>query len=126
MKLKKSKIKKTEGFSLIEVAVALLIFSISVVTIYQIIVSAQISSQSMREKVIAREVANNRYAMLETIDYPVSLGSRSGVIKMAGQEWFWKEETRDASEYLNEFSIIISLNESGQAIFVREGFIEKR
>ena len=60
---KKLKNKKLEGFSLLEVSVALLIFSISVVTVYQLVVSTQISSQSMREKVIAREIANNRYAM---------------------------------------------------------------
>ena len=83
---RKLKNKKLEGFSLLEVSVALLIFSISVVTVYQLVVSTQISSQSMREKVIAREIANNRYAMLETIDYPVNLGSRSGMIEMAGQE----------------------------------------
>ena len=125
-RLKKLKNKNLEGFSLLEVSVALLIFSISVVTVYQLVVSTQISSQSMREKVIAREIANNRYAMLETIDYPVNLGTRSGMIEMAGQEWVWKEETKAASEYLNEFSIVFSLKESEQVIFIREGFIEKR
>ena len=109
-----------------EVAISLLIFSSSVIAIYHIIVSAQVSSQTMRDTVIAREIANNRYAMLETIDYPISLGSRSGIIEMAGQDWLWKEETKDVSGYLNEFSISISLKESEQVIFVREGYIEKR
>ena len=125
-KLQKLKSKYSQGFSLLEVAISLLIFSSSVIAIYQIIVSAQVSSQTMRDTVIAREIANNRYAMLETIDYPISLGSRSGIIEMAGQDWLWKEETKDVSEYLNEFSISISLKESGQVIFVREGYIEKR
>ena len=123
---RKSQIKSSEGFSLLEVAVSLLIFSISVVTIYQIVISTQVSSQSMKEKVIAREIANNRYAIMETIDYPASLGMRSGVIMMAGQEWIWQEKTRNSSQYLNEFSIIISNKESGQVMFVKEGFIEKR
>jgi len=125
-KLQKLKSKYSQGFSLLEVAISLLIFSSSVIAIYQIIVSAQVSSQTMRDTVIAREIANNRYAMLETIDYPISLGSRSGIIEMAGQDWLWKEETKDVSEYLNEFSISISLKESEQVIFVREGYIEKR
>lgn len=125
-KLPKLKSKYSQGFSLLEVVISLLIFSSSVIAIYQIIVSAQVSSQTMRDQVMAREIANNRYAMLETIDYPVSLGSRSGIIKMAGQDWLWKEETKDVSQYLNEFSISISLKESEQVIFVREGYIEKR
>ena len=125
-KLPKLKSKYSQGFSLLEVVISLLIFSSSVIAIYQIIVSAQVSSQTMRDQVMAREIANNRYAMLETIDYPISLGSRSGIIKMAGQDWLWKEETKDVSQYLNEFSISISLKESGQVIFVREGYIEKR
>lgn len=125
-KLQKLKSKYSQGFSLLEVAISLLIFSSSVIAIYQIIVSAQVSSQTMRDTVIAREIANNRYAMLETIDYPISLGSRSGIIEMAGQDWLWKEETKDVSEYLNEFSISISLKESEQVVFVREGYIEKR
>ena len=93
-KLQKLKSKYSQGFSLLEVVISLLIFSSSVIAIYQIIVSAQVSSQTMRDKVMAREIANNRYAMLETIDYPISLGSRSGIIKMAGQDWLWKEETK--------------------------------
>ena len=125
-KLPKLKSKYSQGFSLLEVVISLLIFSSSVIAIYQIIVSAQVSSQTMRDQVMAREITNNRYAMLETIDYPINLGSRSGIIKMAGQDWLWEEETKDVSQYLNEFSISISLKESEQVIFVREGYIEKR
>ena len=118
--------KGYEGFSLLEVSVALLIFSISVVTIYQLIFSAQVSTQSMKEMVIAREIANNRYAALETVDYPIAPGTRIGSIKMAGQEWLWTEETISTSEYLNKFSISVSQKESGQVIFIREGYFEKR
>ena len=118
--------KRYDGFSLLEVSVALLIFSISVVTIYQLIVSAQVSSQSMKEIVIAREIANNRYAALETVDYPIAPGTRIGSIKMAGQEWLWTEETISTSKYLNKFSISVSQKESGQVIFIREGYFEKR
>ena len=115
---KKLKNKKLEGFSLLEVSVALLIFSISVVTVYQLVVSTQISSQSMREKVIAREIANNRYAMLETIDYPVNLGTRSGMIEMAGQEWVWKEDVGAPGNFEKEKGeskiINIGVNENGE------------
>ena len=118
--------RRYDGFSMLEVSVALLIFSISIVTIYQLIVSAQVSSQSMKEMVIAREIANNRIAALETVDYPIAPGTRVGSIKMAGQEWLWTEETISTSKYLNKFSISVSLRESGQVIFIREGYFEKR
>ena len=118
--------RRYDGFSLLEVSVALLIFSISIVTIYQLIVSAQVSSQSMKEMVIAREIVNNRIAALDTVDYPIAPGTRVGSIKMAGQEWLWTEETISTSKYLNKFSISVSLRESGQVIFIREGYFEKR
>ena len=56
--------RTTRGFSLIEVVVALLIFSLSVITIYQLITSTSISIFSLENRLLAKEVANNRIFLL--------------------------------------------------------------
>ena len=66
--MKLSVIKK--GFSLIEVVVALFILSISVITIYNLIISTSVSSYDLEQRYLAKEVANNHIALLNTIEKP--------------------------------------------------------
>ena len=120
------KLKISEGFSLLEVAVALLILSISVIAVYQFITSTSLSSLQLTERVIAREVANNRVALMNTIEPPLMDGQRRGVINMNGKDWLWEEETQSISKEFFQYSIEIKNAKSQQTIFIREGFIEKR
>ena len=53
-----------KGFSLIEVVVALLILSISVITIYNLIISTSVSTFQLEQKYLAKEVASNRIALI--------------------------------------------------------------
>ena len=57
-----------KGFSLIEIVVALLILSISVITIYNLIISTSLSTQELEKKYLAKEVASNRLALINTIE----------------------------------------------------------
>ena len=120
------KLKISEGFSLLEVAVALLILSISVIAVYQFITSTSLSSLQLTERVIAREVANNRVALMNTIDPPLMVGLRRGIISMNGKNWLWEEKTQSISKEFFQYSIEVKNAKSQQAIFIREGFIEKR
>ena len=120
------KLKISEGFSLLEVAVALLILSISVIAVYQFITSTSLSSLQLTERVIAREVANNRVALMNTIDPPLMEGPRRGIISMNGKNWLWEEKTQSISKEFFQYSIEVKNAKSQQVIFIREGFIEKR
>ena len=60
-----------KGFSLIEVVVALFILSISVITIYNLIISTAVSSYDLEQRYLAKEVANNRIALINTIEKPL-------------------------------------------------------
>ena len=122
----KKKLIQNKGFSLLEVAVALLILSTSVVAIYQFIASTQLSSLAIEERVIARELANNRVALMQTIDPPPNTGKRSGDVKMYGNDWVWEEETKTVSKDLTEFSISIINKSKQQAVFTRKGYIERK
>ena len=93
--MKLSVIKK--GFSLIEVVVALFILSISVITIYNLIISTSVSSYDLEQRYLAKEVANNHIALLNTIEKPLRSGNRKGEMIMGGQNWVWDEEIYDTS-----------------------------
>jgi|TARA_B100001964_G_scaffold175632_1_gene193447 type II secretion system protein I len=121
-----SKSNLSRGFSLLEVAVALLILSTSIVAIYQFISSTQLSSYQLHDRVIAREVANNRVALMQTIDPPPEPGKRSGQVTMNGRDWLWEESTTSTTRDLFEFSITVMNKESNQTIFIREGYIAKQ
>ena len=121
-----SKSNLSKGFSLLEVAVALLILSTSIVAIYQFISSTHLSSYRLHDRVIAREVANNRVALIQTIDPPPIPGKRSGQVSMNGKEWLWEESTTNATRDLYGFSISVINKESNQTVFIREGYIAKK
>ena len=117
--------KNTKGFSLIEVVVALLIFSLSVITIYQLITSTSISIFSLENRLLAKEVANNRISLINTIEKPRNKQPRNGVMNMGGKNWYWKEEfTSSYSAEVFEFEIII-MNSQNQPVYKVNGYINE-
>ena len=68
----KQESQNTKGFSLIEIVVALVILSTSIIVIYQVILSTSISVYSIEDKYLAKEVTNNRVALMNTLEKPLS------------------------------------------------------
>lgn len=125
MELLKQNMKDTNGFSLIEVVVALLIFSLSVITIYQLITSTSISIFNLEDRFLAKEVANNRISLINTIEKPINKQPRNGVMNMGGKNWYWNEEfTSSYSAEVFEFEIIISDSQS-KPIYKVNGYINE-
>jgi len=125
-KMKLSTIKiPDKGFSLIEVVVALLILSISVFSIYNLIISTASSSYDLEQKYLAKEVANNRIALINTIEKPLRPIERNGLMKMGGKEWYWKENIKQSTDNdFYEYEILVrDINEENY-IYVIKGFID--
>ena len=122
--MKLSVIKK--GFSLIEVVVALFILSISVITIYNLIISTSVSSYDLEQRYLAKEVANNHIALLNTIEKPLRSGNRKGEMIMGGQNWVWDEEIYDTSndDYF-EYEVRIKLAGQDKYIYSTKGYLIK-
>ena len=119
--MKLSVIKK--GFSLIEVVVALFILSISVITIYNLIISTSVSSYDLEQRYLAKEVANNHIALLNTIEKPLRSGNRKGEMIMGGQNWVWDEEIYDTSnEDYFEYEVRIKLAGQDKYIYSTKGY----
>ena len=122
--MKLSVIKK--GFSLIEVVVALFILSISVITIYNLIISTSVSSYDLEQRYLAKEVANNHIALLNTIEKPLRSGNRKGEMIMGGQNWVWDEEIYDTSneDYIED-EVRIKLAGQDKYIYSTKGYLIK-
>ena len=99
-----------KGFSLIEVVVALLILSISVITIYNLIISTSVSTFQLEQKYLAKEVASNRIALINTLEKPLKPINRNGEMIMGGQKWLWEEEiNKNMSNEFYDFTISVRL-----------------
>ena len=117
----------SKGFSLLEVAIALLILSTSVIAIYQVISSSTISTFELEDRYIARETGNNRVALMNTIDIPQGTGTREGAIDMAGFEWEWKEEiSKGPAINVYEYSILIKKSSATNYIYEARGYLVKK
>ena len=114
----------SKGFSLIEVVVALFILSISVITIYNLIISTASSSFELEQRYLAKQVADNRVALINTSEKPSKPIKRSGEMVMGGVNWYWVEEIKaglDKNYY--EYEILVRLIDKDNYIYSTQGFL---
>jgi hypothetical protein len=92
-----------------------------------VISSSTISTFELEDRYIAREIGNNRVALINTIDIPKGIGTREGVIDMAGFEWEWKEKI-DKGPAINiyEYTILIKKKSSSNYIYEARGYLVKK
>ena len=114
-----------KGFSLIEVVVSLFILSISVITIYNLILSTSVSSYDLEQRYLAKEVANNRIALINTIEKPLKPTKRDGEMVMGGINWYWEESIDySSSDDFYEYEILVRANDQETYIYANNGFLE--
>tara|TARA_B100000519_G_C14194798_1_gene414899 strand:+ start:817 stop:1185 length:369 start_codon:yes stop_codon:yes gene_type:complete len=106
-----------KGFSLVEVVVALFILSVSVITIYNLILSTAVSSYDLEQRYLAKEVANNRISLINTIEKSLKPIDRTGQMIMGGQKWIW-DETIINSQDDNFFEYKISVKPDGSETYI--------
>jgi|TARA_B110000438_G_scaffold63467_1_gene63953 general secretion pathway protein I len=114
-----------KGFSLLEVGVALLILSLAVTAVFQFISSTTFTSLELQNRSYARQIANNRLALVETLEPLVVTNQRSGKEEFGGKSFFWLEKRKDASPDFFELSIRVGTSKDN-TIYELRTFIEKR
>lgn len=115
----------TKGFSLIEVVIALFILSVSVMAIYTLIISTASSSYNLEQRYLAKEVADNRIALINTIEKPLRPIERSGLMEMGGKSWFWKEYIKEGiNNDFYEYEILVKENGQDNYIYKIKGFVD--
>lgn len=112
------------GFSLIEIVVALVILSTSILVLYNLILSTSFSIYSLDDHYHSKEIANNRIALLHTIEKPLIGNTRSGYMKMGGKEWQWQEtfEVGNSKELI-KYEILIKEKDTNKYLYKSEGFL---
>ncbi len=121
------KLSVTEkGFSLIEVVVSLFILSVSVITIYNLIISTASSSYDLEQRYLAKEVANNRISLIHTLEKSLRPIQRSGEMVMGGQQWRWDETINNGpSEEFFEYEIFVRRENEETYIYTIKGLYTK-
>ena len=115
-----------KGFSLIEVVVSLLILRVSVITIYNLIISTAVSSYDLEQRYLAKEVANNRISLIHTLEKPLRPIERSGQMVMGGQQWQWNETINNGpSDEFFVYEIFVRAENEEIYIYSIEGFYTK-
>ena len=114
----------SRGFSLIEVVVALFILSTSIIVLYNLILSTNVSIFNLQDHYLSKEVANNRIALIHSIERPSINTYRDGYMEMGGKTWEWQENFKevDTKDFI-KYEILIKLKDSERYIYRTEGFI---
>ena len=101
-------VKKSAGFTLIEVMVALTIIALSLGALLSTSGSQANSATYLKQKTLAHWVAVNELTRMRISKQFPDLGDKKGSSKMAGNEWFWTR-TSKATEDKNarQISIIV-------------------
>ena len=120
--LKLSQIKN--GFSLIEVVVALFILSTSIIVLYNLIISTSVSIFNLQDHYLSKEVANNRIALIHSVEKPSINSNRNGYMDMGGKSWVWQENFKegDSKDFI-QYEILIKLKDSESYHYRAQGFI---
>lgn len=78
---------KKHGFTLLEVLVALAVFSVAAISLMKVSESQLRLSQRLEEKTFAHWIALNMITEMQSSqDWP-NLGEQTGKVSMAGREW---------------------------------------
>ncbi len=112
-----------DGFSLIEVLVALAIFSIAVIAHLHLQSENARTVAALEQRAYARIAAENRLAETLARSAVLEIGTESGESEIAGLRWAWTERistTRDAG--MLRVDVTVSDETTGQLLAEVSGF----
>jgi type II secretion system protein I len=114
----------SKGFSLFEVVIALAILSSSLLLIYNLILTTSTSIYQLEDHYLAKEVANNRIALINTIEKPTKPISRNGKLQMGSKTWVWEESFYESytKEFI-EYEILVKEEESKNYSYRTKGYL---
>jgi len=106
-------LKKINGFTLIEVMVALAIIAIALASLIKASGTHTNSAGYLKSKTLAHYVAMNEVVQLQVKKTWPDLGSSDKSTEMAGMEWFWTREVeKTRSDNIRGVSFTVYLDEN--------------
>jgi general secretion pathway protein I len=117
-KVKKSSKKYSLGFTLIEVMLAMAIFSIAGIALLSAADNNFKNLSHLENKVLANWVASNQLVAVTLNPKWPPKNNKKGKVEMAGQEWFWLQKVIK-TENKNMRSVVIEIrNEEDQKLAI--------
>ncbi|AOE49023.1 type II secretion system minor pseudopilin GspI [Kangiella sediminilitoris] len=118
--------RKQSGLSLLELLIALAVFSIFIIPMLSGLFSSSIIALgNSKDKTLANFVAQNHFAELQLDDDWPSVGKRRGETEYAGRIWEWEQNVVGTEvEDMRRVTLSILYGESG--IYTMTGFVGKK
>lgn len=116
-------VRTTRGFTLIEVLVAVAVLAIAMAAIIGATARMANNASYLRDKTLATLVAHNRLARYELSSTWPAVGTDSGDVTLAGQDWKWKSKvsnTQDPS--LRRVDVTVMRENSNKTLVSLSGF----
>ena len=115
----------TDGFSLIEVLAALLIFSLAIIGLTAAGSESARSVTAMNEKMLAGIVADN--VLTQARYEPVRIGGRRGSENQMGRDFEWDLETQTTeADGFYQFTVNVNLENSDQVLVQRTAYLREK
>jgi len=78
----------------------------------------------VEDRYLAKEVSNNRVAMINTLQKPRNAVRRNGIMKMGNKVWQWEEVIeKNSSNGFLEYEIIVKREGAKKAIYSTKGYL---
>nr|WP_298145837.1 type II secretion system minor pseudopilin GspI [uncultured Pseudomonas sp.] len=90
--------KRSHGFTLLEVLVALAIFALVAASVLTASGRSLQTAARLEDKTLAMWIADNRLTELQLSETPPSDGRDKGELDFAGRRWQWQSEIQATSE----------------------------
>lgn len=83
---------KNAGMTLLEVMVALMVFSIAAVSVTKSLGEQMANMPILEERTLAQWVASNQMVDVRLPDTFPDIGQKTGQEELAGREWYWRQD----------------------------------
>ena len=124
----RQKLKKQAGFTLIEVLVALLIFSTAIMGLMHAGTENIRAVSILEQKQLAGIVADNQLLLaLNNSDQSIKPGMQQDSVDMGGRHWLWKIRTEDTgTSGFYRLTITVKQKNSEQVLVSRTAFATRK
>jgi general secretion pathway protein I len=90
--------RRNDGFTLLEVLVALAIFAVVAASVYATSARSLRNAARLEDKTLATWIADNRITEMQLAPTPPGAGRENGEVELGGRRWQWQSEVEDTSE----------------------------